>query len=307
MLEPEEIVYEHEDVKRNKSIVVRNKSVADKGRETAKPHRKACLLSRLLHSDISSLLNLATKRQVQVSDLFMPPSTTEDCTKEFENAWAEEQSRAKKPKIRRAMMKTVKGLIIPGLLVQFLAILFQFCGPILINQVLKLILYKQRGLCDLPVFPSHLRGPFPPLLDFGSEEYLCKDNANIVLCIVLFLILVAGAIFQNTGQFLFQQAALNVRGAMIGSVYKKVLRLSSLGLSKTGAGMINNVAANDTENLLVSAPILSLVLFAPFQIGFSFVLLGYTVGATFLVGIAVIIIVLFLAGFTGSKTIKHKV
>jgi ABC-type multidrug transport system fused ATPase/permease subunit len=155
-------------------------------------------------------------------------------------------------------------------------------------------------------FPSDLRGPLAPLFDFGSEEYLCNENSNIFLAVGVFGALVAGAFFQNHGQLLFLQGALQVRGAMIGSVYMKVLRLSSLGLSKAGSGFINNIAANDTENLLMSAPILSLVVFAPVQITFSFILLAYTVGATFLAGFAVVIIVLLLAVAMVRCAFKHK-
>jgi ABC-type multidrug transport system fused ATPase/permease subunit len=274
-------------------------------KESCKPHQPSFCLWKLTISDVSSIISLASKRQVQVSDLQSCPHLAEEVAERFSALWDKESLTSKRPKIRRAVLKLVRGKVLLGLACQVLSIFFQFCGPFLINQVLKLIMYKQAGLCELPVFPN-LRGPFAPVFDLFSEEYLCKDNANYMLGAAIFVVLAGGAFFQNHGQLHFQEAALDVRGAFIGVVYQKVLRMSSLGISERGAGMINNVAVNDTENLLASAPVLSLVLFAPFQIIFSFILLATLVKGTFLAGLGVVVLIFIIAAKVMTKAFKFK-
>jgi ABC-type multidrug transport system fused ATPase/permease subunit len=102
------------------------------------------------------------------------------------------------------------------------------------------------------------------------------------------------------------KTGLKVRAAMMGSVIEKMMRLSSLGMGTIGAGMINNLAANDTEQILVSMPIIANVFFAPVMIVVSMTLLAMTVGASFLGGFGAMIFVLVCCFKVVGKQVKYK-
>jgi len=263
---------------------------------------------KLSFSDVSSLVRLAAQRPIEVSDIWSTTTSAEDSFHQFEKFWAEERAdtaKTRKPKLRRAMFHLARPLYLRSVASSGMAALIKFMGPIFLNQVLKIITYRQRNLCDGD-FPATYTGPIPPVLDFGSEEYLCKESVGFIFGGMLFVSLFLTAYLNNHAMNTVQLAALKVRGAMIAAAYHKTLRLSNIGMTKVGAGMINNVCANDAEQLLQSAMILPMIVWTPFQIVFAFVLLGATIGASFLGGFVVMVMVGLIGFSVMTRATKYK-
>jgi len=244
-------------------------------RQRPKPEPRSCFLWALFFADITSIVRLAARRGfLNISDIWAAPVPTIDVHTEFQKRWAEEQ-RSPKPKIRKAMFRVAARYVYTGVALQGLATVMQLCGPILLNVILRSLEVRHGDECWT-----------------DSREFACKEWAGYAACSALFVTLSVAALAQNHAQMFLLKAALKVRGALISSVYQKALRLSSIGMAETGTGMINNLTANDTEQLLQSTPILGQIFFAPVTIIVAMVLLAMTVGASFLGGFAAMVIVM---------------
>jgi len=263
---------------------------------------------KLAFSDVSSLIRLSAQRSVELNDIWSTTTSAEDSFHEFEKFWAEERANTankRKPKVRRAIFRLARPHFWRAVAFSGMSALIKFIGPMFLNQILKIITYRQRNYCD-GSFPATLTGPMPPVFDFGSEEYLCKESAGYIFGGLLFLSLFLAAFFQNHSQNTVQLAALKVRAAMIAAAYNKTLRLSNVGMTKIGAGMVNNVCANDAEQLLLSSMVFPMVVWAPFQIALSLILLESTIGTSFLAGFGGLVILGVASFRVLSKGAKYK-
>merc|ERR1719265_1130781 len=110
--------------------------------------------------------------------------------------------------------------------------------------------------------------------------------------VALFLVCLMGkALTASWALVLIVQEGIKVRGGLMGLVYQKSLRLSCVGMSETGIGLINNLAANDAEQIVQQTSMIPNLISAPLLFVVSLVLLAMTVGASFLAGFAAMIIV----------------
>ncbi|XP_067681975.1 ATP-binding cassette sub-family C member 10-like [Haliotis asinina] len=89
-----------------------------------------------------------------------------------------------------------------------------------------------------------------------------------------------------------QAVAYKIRCAVITTVYKKALSISSVTMSKFNTGQIVNFMSTDTDRIVNFCPSFHAFWSLPFQIGVSLYLLHQQVGLAFLAGLAFAIILI---------------
>jgi len=256
---------------------------------------RVCCFWRLFFSDISSLVRLAARNgKLDLSDVWATPDASKTLFQMFTAFWDQEQQKPT-PKVSRAIWRLVSADVFRAAVASGCAAVMQLGGPILLNQILRSIEVRQNNHCS------------SGMARLNNEEYLCKEEFGYIATACFFVTLFCATIGENNSQFLMTKAALKVRGALIVSVYNKSLRLSPLGMNQTGSGFINNLTANDAEQLLMSAQVCANVLFSPLLIIAVMVLLALTVGASFLAGLAAMLMALVITAFIIKKSLGFKV
>ena len=170
------------------------------------------------------------------------------------------------------MWRTVSSIVYVAIFLQGMATMFKLIPVMLLYPILRILELKGDGACEPGAFAARLAAGGVA----AWEETLCEEGVGIILGCGLALALLGDALCNNHCQLCLLKASLKVRGAMIGAVYSKTLKLSSIGMSQipNGSGMLNQIVANDTEQILNSTPVIANVFFAP-ALRESYVLLCY--------------------------------
>eukprot|EP00931_Biecheleriopsis_adriatica_P101072 TRINITY_DN76293_c0_g1_i1.p1 TRINITY_DN76293_c0_g1~~TRINITY_DN76293_c0_g1_i1.p1 ORF type:complete len:1392 (+),score=217.39 TRINITY_DN76293_c0_g1_i1:56-4177(+) len=265
------------------------------GGEPKPPPRLSCL-AHLFLTDISGIVSHAARtKRLELSDLWGTPQSCEELYEDFKLRWAKEQEKPKsKVRVTRVFMAMNGGMMCGAVFLQLVAAIGQFSGPLLLNRILKVIEVNQGSDCTDPAL-------------LGQDQEMCKPWMGYLLCGALFASLFLSMMFQNLGSYIMKLVAIRIRGVLISAVYIKAMKLSSIGMNDVGSGKINNLTANDAEQLLMSIFVVGNVIIAPVQLVVSFVLLGMSIGATFLAGLATVIIILIVAVLMMRVSFKYKV
>jgi len=94
---------------------------------------------------------------------------------------------------------------------------------------------------------------------------------------------------------------MQVRAAVVASVYRKSLRLTSTSRQKKYQGEVVNLMSNDTQRLMDLCPNFHLIWSAPFQIIVALVLLVLTIGSAAFVGFGIMILLIPLQGLIAAR------
>ncbi|XP_021924384.1 multidrug resistance-associated protein 7 isoform X3 [Zootermopsis nevadensis] len=155
---------------------------------------------------------------------------------------------------------------------KFMSDVTGFMGPLLLNKLVTFIETKSESLL---------------------EGYLYAAG----LCAVTLIVALCDAHFN----FFMQEVGLKIRGALVTTIYRKTLTLSSIELSKFSIGEIVNFMSTDTDRIVNSCPSFHSFWSIPFQIGVSFYLLYTQVGLAFLAGATFTIILIPINKYIASK------
>jgi len=257
-----------------------------------KKPRVNCLW-RLAFGQASPLISTGNRSgKLELSDLWGFDDYPEAVAEQINALWAQERLRPK-PALWKALVQLTKGLVKSALALNLLGAIMQLCAPLLLNQIIKAVEWRH-GQCD------------GDRSELGWQSYLCDQGAGYGLVACLAVCNAIKAFSSGWGQLMLMRVAIKVRGGLLGVIFQKALRLSPVGMSQTGAGVINNLAANDAEQLLQSTPILGQLIGAPLLLVGSLVGLAMAVGPSFLGGFAAMILVLCSCLTVLSKFMKLK-
>lgn len=258
------------------------------------PAPRTCCLSSVLLCDVSSIISKARRTgRLELSDVWAAPCPCEEAFEEFAQFWRQEQQR-RRPSLMRVMFKLVRGDACLGIALQGLSTTMELSGPVFLNGILRSLEIRQSGRCEDATAISEF------------DRLLCRPDVGYALCGLMCVSLLLGSLCKNHSQLAFLRAALKVRGTMIRAVFEKMMRLSSVSMCNIGSGMIHNLAANDTEQLLVSTPSLANVIYAPIIVAVAMAMLAMTVGPSFLGGFAAMSLILVLSSFAVRKVTRAK-
>nr|XP_022903100.1 multidrug resistance-associated protein 7 [Onthophagus taurus] len=154
---------------------------------------------------------------------------------------------------------------------------------------------------------------FADLLGFAGPMLLGKlvgfiedKNENIQngygYAVGLFTTTLLGSFFNTHFNFLMAIVGLKIRGALITTIYKKTLTVSSTVLNNAfSIGEIVNFMSTDTDRVVNSCPSFHALWSIPFQIAVTLYLLYNQVGVAFLAGVIFTLILIPINKFIANK------
>lgn len=162
---------------------------------------------------------------------------------------------------KNALLKSLykeygKEYFLTGLL-KVVADLFSFAGPVLLNYVISYM-----------------------------ENKKAKETDGIFYACLLFLTTLFGTFCSSQFNYRMSVVGYKIRGALITTVYKKLLSVSHVSLSKFSAGEIINFLSTDTNRIVNFCPSFHNFWSLPFQVAIALFLLYQQVGLSCLAGVA---------------------
>lgn len=258
-------------------------------------------LSRWSFSYLNPLIELCGRNgKLEVNDLWRHRGTPQETYDQFLVFWTAEQKNPT-PALTRAMWKFAKSEFYFSGLLYFIGTMAQFGGPILLNQIVRLIEVQN----DNDLY-GHDTKQCEERVD-SVDTHLCDASIGYVFPALIVLILFIQSICQYNSMIRMLACALKCRTALVYALYKKSLTLSSIGMGSSSVGMINNLMSNDAQQILQIAPMLHVAWIAPLQVAICFFLLSQTVGWTFVTGFGVILILIPFLIFIVKKVFALRV
>nr|XP_056718111.1 ATP-binding cassette sub-family C member 4 [Euleptes europaea] len=242
------------------------------------PLRAAGFCSRLFFWWLNPLFVLGHKRRLDEDDMYkvLPEDSSKELGEGLQWYWDKEVQKAKKeartPHLTKAIILCYwKSYLVLGFFT-------------LIEETLKLI---------QPIFLGNIiryfekTGSSDPLVDGkDSLKYAYGSAAALSACTLVL------AITHHLYFYHVQRAGMKLRVAMCHMIYRKALRLSNAGMTKTTTGQIVNLLSNDVNKFDQVTIFLHFLWAGPLQAVAVTVLLWLEIGPSCLAGMAVLIILL---------------
>lgn len=143
-----------------------------------------------------------------------------------------------------------------------------------------------------------------PLLLGALINYVESDGAlwkGILLTLTLFGVSFLSAILNGQHGLTSYQVGFRIRTALISSIYRKALRISSRAKRNTTVGEIVNLMAVDAHRFFEMIPYLHVAWSGPIVMSLAIFLLWQYLGAAVFAGFAVMISLIPLSGFIATK------
>lgn len=123
----------------------------------------------------------------------------------------------------------------------------------------------------------------------GNMEYWTGFFTPWVEVVLLGVVPILVSILQTRHQVIMAHCAVFVRTAVSTMLYRKALRVSAAGRSKTSTGQVVNMMSNDTSQLQRFLQFVGMTAVAPIQIVIALILINQQVGAATWVGVGFMI------------------
>ena len=280
--------------------------------------KRKMLAPRLIFPGGSSLIWGANRAPLQHADLLRLPDDLHAANNLLSQEWRAEVARAKKKHAaltaahpddtpprkppKGSLLNAIWPLIKPALVVSFLlqvtASTLQFGGPLIIQHTLRAV--ERIELCAAEARSNatlatngtlsegeilHVRSTDIPFSCRVPEVYY-----GYALTVVIFFVKLLESFAMFHSQFRMTHLALRLRSMLIGSIYRKCLRLASIG--KANIGQIQTLMAVDCQFFVFFAPMVNQGFVMPFQILACFIWLGFIVGPSVIMCVAVVCVVM---------------
>jgi ABC-type multidrug transport system fused ATPase/permease subunit len=239
-------------------------------------------------------VSLAAKRKkLDVEDCWRHGPEPKVMMERFDVLWAIELKK-KKPSIIRTIWALSKGDFAFGAFCWAIAQACQVVQPIFLMQVVRFVeVYRQFGHGD------DCRADADP-----ADRHLCNPVTAYLIPALFIVTQILMSLLQTRSQMINMKMALQFRQICVCAIFRKSMRLNSIGAVSGSAGMVNNLVSNDSQQILHFAPMMHFAWTAPLFIIASFIMLSYAVGPVFLVGVGVVFVLLPYTLGTLRKAIK---
>lgn len=250
------------------------------------PEYRASFFSRVTYSWYSRIIKLGYKKPLERKDLIElnEEDSSYSVIPPFEENWRKEtfkQSRkdsgSRKVSLVRALWNTFKYSLIQVALMKVVADLLAFTSP----QILK----KMIAFCE------------------DRSEGL---RTGYLFAFALFVVTILQTFVLQLYQRFNMLAAVKIKTAVTGIIYKKSLNLSNSTRRKFTTGEMVNLMSSDAQQLMDLTVNLNLLWSAPFQIFMAIVFLWQELGASVLAGVAVLVLIIPLNAYIAAKVKQLK-
>ncbi|KAL3874278.1 hypothetical protein ACJMK2_037317 [Sinanodonta woodiana] len=153
--------------------------------------------------------------------------------------------------------------------------------------------YYSIGLLKLLADSLGFAGPIllNLIVSYIENKNETETNGYIYACGLLIVTLL-GSICSSQFDYLCSVVGLKIRTAIITTIYRKSLSVSSVSVSKFSTGQITNFMSTDSDRIVNFCPSFHNVWSLPFQIAVSLFLLQQQIGLAFLAGLGFAILLI---------------
>ena len=228
------------------------------------PESAASAVSRLTFSWLSPLVWRGWRASLTRPDLpdISPAVSLTDNYAKFARAEAEIRQHQSEVSLWRILFRCFGLHYVLGILVFLARLILVFSAPLILRQI---VIFVERP--DEPGWHGVV---------YAAALFLCGG---------------AGVLLDHQGLQRVVVAGMQMRNAVVSSVYRKSLRLSSTSRQRFTTGEITNFMAVDAQRLADSVPFSYVVLVAPVDILTCLALLYRLLGPSVLAGLAVLLLV----------------
>eukprot|EP00842_Homolaphlyctis_polyrhiza_P006958 jgi/Hompol1/851/HPOL_001405-RA len=239
------------------------------------PEQTASLLSKLTFSWMNPVLWLGWKRPLEASDIWKLPSRlqAEPLISELQQAWDEELLTHPEPlpegkSLRRVIWKLFAGT---GFQLTFIQIVCNTCTvmtPFVIKLIIGFVVDSKAALVGGSQMPS---------LGYG-----------IGLAFLFLFLQLAASVLANYFFITASKLGIAVRTALVGTIYRKTLRLSPLSSQNFNSGKITNLVSTDAPWFIYFMTYAPMMLASSVQLLVIIVMLILQIGPSALVVLAAV-------------------
>ena len=206
--------------------------------------------------------------------------TIEVCTDELHRAWvAETEAHEGEKRTQTDAAKTARGEGPPIWKMPLGKAFWRVHGP------------KYKGWLFVKL-ANDFNQALPAILLNKILSFLQDESAAQVegysLVLVAFGLMMLKAILENLFFFHMMRIAMQIKVAIVGVVYRKVLRMSPMAKAHHSEGEIVNLMQQDSERLMWFIPLSPMLISASLQVVLNSALLFYYIGVTSIVGIGIL-------------------
>ncbi|XP_046552046.1 multidrug resistance-associated protein 1-like [Haliotis rubra] len=291
-------------------------------KKVASPETRASFLSRLSFTWINPLLFKGYRKSLEVDDLFdlHPRDKSEKVLPHFWKAWMEEVSYTQRKNLERSEKTT--SAITPSMVQyvptenggvyfknsgmntthqeqpSFFKVLLKTYGPTLaLSHVLKLVF-------DLLSFVNPmLTDALIAFIDNRANE---QEWKGYVYACSFFLVAVIQSCFNHQHFHISLNLGMRIKSAVISTVYKKALTISSDARKESTVGEIVNLMSVDCQRLQDVTGFLHVVWSSPLIIGIALYMLWGILGISVVAGLGVMLLLFPINGILSSKLRKFQ-
>lgn len=182
-----------------------------------------------------------------------------------------------------AMVQTFGGLFFYSAIFKFFVDMLQFASPLLLGALITYVT------------------PVPVADGEEGEERVGALWKGLILTFALFAVSFTIAILNGQHGLTSYQVGFGIRTALISSIYRKALRISSKAKRQTTVGEIVNLMAVDAHRFFEMIPYLHIAWSGPIVMTLAIFLLWQYLGVAVFAGLAVMIAMIPSSAFIATK------
>jgi ATP-binding cassette subfamily C (CFTR/MRP) protein 1 len=175
-----------------------------------------------------------------------------------------------------AMVKTFGGTFLFSAIFKFFVDMLQFASPLLLGALIRYV-------------------------DPGDDEAVGALWKGLLLTFTLFAVTFLIAILNGQHGLTSYQVGFRIRTALISSIYRKALRMSSAAKRTTTVGEIVNLMSVDAHRFFEMIPYLHVAWSGPTVMTLAIFLLWQYLGVAVFAGLAVMILMIPMSGFIATQ------
>ncbi|KAI8141790.1 multi drug resistance-associated protein MRP [Fennellomyces sp. T-0311] len=242
------------------------------------PETSTNIFGRLTFTWMTPLMRLGYREPLTMDDLWNLKEDDQSAVvgEKFQKNWNDELKK-KNPSLTRALIRTVGAPYIFAALFKGLQDILQFTQPMLLKQLMGWVSSYSSGDPTVPAY----RGSF--------------------IAVGMFLTAIIQTMFLHQYFHRCFTTGMRLRAALVTSIYRKTLVLSSGSRQKSTVGEIVNHMSVDAQRLMDLCTYFHIVWSGPFQIVIALYLLWQTMGPSIWAGVAVMILAVPLNTFLARR------
>ncbi|XP_071665793.1 multidrug resistance-associated protein 1-like isoform X3 [Patagioenas fasciata] len=268
------------------------------GKKKRSPEENVFFFSKLTYSWFSRLISVGYKKPLERDDLFELNESDSPYTvcPNFEKQW------------RKEMHKSTTGLM-PSYIQRVLFKKTSFHGPSLVLslwQTFKFLLIKVAFLKATANILAFMSPQIMKAIIMVNENHPSPYGSGYGYAFALFFVAVSQTLLHQLYQRNNMLAAVKIKTAVVGLIYKKALTLANSSRRNYTTGEIVNLMSADAQQLMDLTVNINLLWSAPFQIVMAVIFLWQEVGLSVLAGVVVLLLIIPINVLIATKEKRLK-